>query len=53
MSDQGLQHWVVVSYQKNGDESLSKPLAYSEAYQLWHKQNSHSPRRVALRRVGA
>ena len=53
MSQPGIQHWVVVAYQKNGDETLSKPMAYSEAYQLWHKQNSRSPRRFAVRRAGA
>lgn len=49
MSD-GLQLWQVVSYGKNGKETLSKPMSYPQAYALWERKNSRSKRRFAVRR---
>lgn len=51
MELEGIQFWVVVSYMKNGNESVSKPLSYAQAYALWEKKNSRSKRRFALRKV--
>jgi hypothetical protein len=44
--------WQVVSYRKDGEIlSISQPMGYGQAYALWERKNSRSPRRFAIRRA--
>lgn len=42
--------WVVVSYAKNGSESVSHPMLWDAAYRMWERKSSRSKRRFAIRR---